>query len=82
MLPVLRERSMTRKATLPPLQFRTTGFDIVSEKQVLEEDRFDDFKAGLYYPVNIGDVYDSRYQVLVQLGLGTTSTVWLARNRQ
>lgn len=82
MLPVQWERSLTRKAMLPPLQFRTTGFDIVSEKQVLEEEQFDDFKAGLYYPVNIGDVYDSRYQVLGKLGFGTTSTVWLARNLQ
>lgn len=82
MLSVQRERSLPRKAALSPLQFRTTGFDIVGEKQVLKEERFDKFKAGLYYPTNIGDVYDSRYQVLGKLGFGTTSTVWLARNLQ
>jgi hypothetical protein len=47
---------------------------------VVEEEQFDQFRAGLYYPVNIGDVYASKYQILGKLGFGSTSTVWLARN--
>ncbi|KAK3324416.1 kinase-like domain-containing protein [Cercophora scortea] len=43
---------------------------------------FDEFKSGQYYPVNIGDVYESKYQVLGKLGFGSTSTVWLARHLQ
>jgi serine/threonine protein kinase len=48
---------------------------------VLEEEMFEKFKTGKYYPVNIGDVLSSgKYQVLGKLGFGSTSTVWLARN--
>ena len=65
-----------------PLQFPSTGFEIVPECKILEEEQFDEFKAGQYYPVKIGDVYDSKYQILGKLGFGTTSTVWLARNLQ
>lgn len=65
-----------------PLRFPTTGFDIIRQDVVVEEQMFDRFKAEIYYPVNIGDVYASRYQVLGKLGFGSTSTVWLARNLQ
>lgn len=65
-----------------PLRFPTTGFDIIPQDVVVEEQMFDRFKAEIYYPVNIGDVYASRYQVLGKLGFGSTSTVWLARNLQ
>ena len=33
-----------------------------------------------YYPVNIGDVFSSKYQIIGKLGFGVTSTVWLARD--
>ncbi|KAL2752046.1 hypothetical protein ACRALDRAFT_1058852 [Sodiomyces alcalophilus JCM 7366] len=75
-------RNSLRRAPLTPLQFPTTGFAIVEDSVILEEERFDEFKAGQYYPVNIGDVYASKYQVLGKLGFGTTSTVWLALNLQ
>ncbi|KPM41240.1 hypothetical protein AK830_g5305 [Neonectria ditissima] len=65
-----------------PLQFPITGFPVINDTVILEEERFDGFKAGHYYPVNIGDVYNSKYQVLGKLGFGRTSTVWLARNLQ
>lgn len=49
----------------------------------VEEDRFDEFREGQYYPVSIGDVFASgKYQVLGKLGFGRKSTVWLARDLQ
>lgn len=54
----------------------------MSQETLLEEERFEDFKKGIYYPVNIGDVFASKYQVLGKLGFGVTSTVWLARDLQ
>ena len=33
-----------------------------------------------YYPTHLGDVFNDRYQVLLKLGFGTTSTVWLAQD--
>lgn len=71
-----------RRAPLTPLQFPTTGFAVIKDPFILEEEQFDEFKTGQYYPVNIGDVYASKYQVLGKMGFGTTSTVWLARNLQ
>lgn len=49
---------------------------------MLEEEHFEEFKAGRYYPVNIGDVFNSKYQVVGKLGFGVTSMVWLARDLQ
>ncbi|AEO68037.1 uncharacterized protein THITE_2050733 [Thermothielavioides terrestris NRRL 8126] len=74
-------RNLTRPP-LRPLRFPSAGFELVPTDHILEEEQFDEFKAGQYFPVRIGDVYDSKYQVLGKLGFGTTSTVWLARNLQ
>ena len=37
---------------------------------------------GLYYPVRIGEVFKSRYEVLSKLGYGANSTVWFCRDLQ
>jgi hypothetical protein len=65
-----------------PLRFPNAGFDVINESEVLEEEQFDKFKQGQYFPVNIGAVYANKYQVIGKLGFGTTSTVWLSRNLQ
>ncbi|KAK0655487.1 CMGC protein kinase [Cercophora newfieldiana] len=73
-------RRVARRSPSLPLQFPAAGFEIINEADVVEEEQFDEFRAGQYYPVNIGDVYASKYQIMGKLGFGTTSTVWLARN--
>lgn len=75
-------RNSFRRAPSLPLHFPTTGFPIVRDSVLLEEEHLDKFKARQYYPANIGDIYDEKYQVLGKLGFGSTSTVWLARNLQ
>jgi serine/threonine-protein kinase SRPK3 len=76
-------RTLCRRTPLVPLQFLATGFEVVPESEILEEEQFQDaLKAGQYYPVRIGDVYAQKYQILGKLGFGTTSTVWLARHLQ
>lgn len=42
--------------------------------------RLSGYNADTYYPVQIGEVLNSRYQVVGKLGYGVTSTVWLARD--
>ncbi|KAM5464784.1 hypothetical protein MauCBS54593_006877 [Microsporum audouinii] len=74
-------RGLLRRSPLTPLQFPTTGFKAVPWTKALEEEHCDEFKAGNYCPIKIGDVYSS-YQILGKLGFGSTSTVWLARNLQ
>lgn len=61
------------------VQFPTSGFKVIKPSQILEEERFEQLKKGNYYPVNIGDILASKYQVIGKLGFGITSTVWLAR---
>lgn len=74
---------LSRRNPLVPLQFPATGFEVVPESEVLEEEQFGEaLKAGQYYPVKIGDIYARKYQILGKLGFGTTSTVWLARHLQ
>ncbi|KAI3012252.1 hypothetical protein CBS147346_629 [Aspergillus niger] len=71
-----------RRAPLPPRRFPTTGFTTIPASTILEEEHFDSFRNGHYYPVNIGDVFASKYQVIGKLGYGSTSTVWLAQDLQ
>ncbi|KAG8156431.1 hypothetical protein KVR01_013665 [Diaporthe batatas] len=76
-------RTLGRLTPLAPLRFPTAGFKVVPKSEILEEEQFQDaISAGQYYPVNIGDIYAEKYQILGKLGFGTTSTVWLARNLQ
>ena len=75
-------RNSLQRSPLPPLRFPTTGFKVIDNSDILEEERFDDFKSGKYYAVNIGDVFNYKYQVVGKLGFGVTSTVWLARDLQ
>ncbi|CAG8279482.1 unnamed protein product [Penicillium salamii] len=63
----------------PVIVLPNNGFDIV-EEPVVEEEESEGFSTGDYYPVVIGDVLDSRYQVVGKLGFGVSSTVWLARD--
>ena len=73
-------RNTIRKAPLAPLHFPTSGYHLVTE--CLEEESNERFRTGRYYPVNVGDVFASRYQVVGKLGWGVTSTVWLACDLQ
>ncbi|RAL12448.1 CMGC protein kinase [Aspergillus homomorphus CBS 101889] len=43
-------RSALRRPSWPVLAYSKTGYEIVSASQLLEEERFDAFKQGHYYP--------------------------------
>ena len=69
-----------RRAPLTPIQFPHSGFKLYDDSVLVEEEQLEEYNDDHYYPVQIGDVYDTQYQVLGKLGFGTTSTVWLGRN--
>jgi serine/threonine-protein kinase SRPK3 len=75
-------KSLFRRQPWPRLKFPTSGFEVVSDAVLFEEEQLEEFHRGVYYPVNIGDVFASKYQVVGKLGFGVTSTVWLARDLQ
>jgi serine/threonine-protein kinase SRPK3 len=75
-------KSLFRRRPWPQLKFPTSGSEVVSNTVLLEEEQLEEFHKGVYYPVNIRDVFTSKYQVVGKLGFGVTSTIWLARDLQ
>lgn len=70
-------KGFTTRVPLAPLCFPKSGFQVISSSKVLEEEQF---RHGQFYPVEIGNMISSDFQVIGKLGFGSTSTVWLARN--
>lgn len=61
-------------------QFPTDGFEELFLQGRIEEETIPNYKAERYYPVRLGEVLNSRYQVVAKLGFGTASTIWLCRD--
>ncbi|PNY23878.1 Serine/threonine-protein kinase SRPK [Tolypocladium capitatum] len=59
----------------PPFQIQR-----VPVLNCIEEEELPGYVAEDYYPVTIGQIFISRYQVLRKLGRGVGSTVWLAKD--
>lgn len=76
------EASSARKMSIQPRTFPTDGFAALPQHEKFEEERLIGYKAENFYPVRLGEVFKSRYQVVAKLGFGTASTVWLCRDLQ
>lgn len=74
--------SFTKKQAVLPRTFPTNGFSLLPKEERFEEEGLVGYKAEDYYPLRLGEVFNSKYQVVAKLGFGTTSTVWLCRNLQ
>ena len=48
--------------------------------KLAEEETLEGYKPHDYYPVYLGQIFKSQYQVITKLGFGTGSTVWLCRD--
>ena len=60
--------------------FSNPHFQKIVASQLVEEENLPGYLAEHYYPVRIGELLRSRYQIVGKLGFGVTSTVWLARD--
>ncbi|KAK3326181.1 putative serine/threonine protein kinase [Apodospora peruviana] len=58
----------------------TAEAEVYGDDVLLEEETLPWFDPRKWYPVRLGEVIISRYQVLVKLGFGSVSTVWLCRD--
>lgn len=67
-----------RRSPSPPIRVPTSSYEAVHPSEILDEELFEHFEQGQYYPANIGDLIGSRYQIIGKLGFGVTSKVWLA----
>ena len=65
-----------------PRLFPTTGFITIPASEKNEEENLAWYTPKSFYPVRIGDVVHSKYQVLYKLGYGTTATIWMCRDLQ
>lgn len=73
-------RNLFTRSASPRREFPNSGFKVISDIGKLEEENWAWFKKGLFYPVCIGEIFQSRYQVLGKLGYGSRSTAWLCRD--
>ena len=46
----------------------------------IEEELVPGYRPDDFYPVKLGEVFDSRYKVIAKLGCGASSTAWLCRD--
>jgi hypothetical protein len=75
-------RQALRFARLAPPTVRTfpsVGYQAIPDNLKIEEETLPDYLPVRFYPVRIGEIRNSRYQVVGKLGFGMTSTVWLSR---
>ena len=61
--------------TLPRLQPKILPAEIP-----IEEELVSGYDPRYFYPVNPGDVLDSKYEITAKLGFGGSSTIWLGRD--
>jgi hypothetical protein len=65
-----------------PRVFPSSAFTILDPSVKIEEENLPDYLKERYYPVQIGEGFSTRYQVITKLGFGSSSTVWLCRDLQ
>ncbi|KAG6871840.1 hypothetical protein C0995_015879 [Termitomyces sp. Mi166 len=73
-------RASSRSYPQAPRVFPATGFHNIPPSKKVEEELLDWYTPQSFYPVRIGDIIRSKYQVLYKLGYGTTSTLWICRD--
>jgi len=64
----------------PPRDFRGASYEVLDNSYLLEEETYPWYDPESSYHVRIGEIFQSRYQVLGKLGYGSVSTAWLCRD--
>lgn len=67
---------------VPPHTFPSSGFEIIDPSLPIEEETLSFYDPHMFYPVRIGEVFQTRYQVITKLGWGAHSTIWLCHDLQ
>ncbi|KAK0102752.1 hypothetical protein ONS95_006349 [Cadophora gregata] len=73
----VRTLAVSLHSPLRKLPSRFVDLDVTKK---IEEEDVPSYVPEDYYPVHIGEVFKSRYQVVTKLGFGVNSTVWLCRD--
>ena len=75
---ILRQPAASRWLFIPASRFPK----IVPTDLPIEEERIPGYDPRRFLHVNPGDVLNNRYKMVVKVGWGTNSTVWLAQDTQ
>ncbi|KAI0467315.1 kinase-like domain-containing protein [Xylaria cf. heliscus] len=67
---------------IPVRSFPEDGFVLLSSEPPIQEETTAAYNPEIFYPVRLGEVFKSRYQIITKLGYGTASTIWLCRDLQ
>lgn len=66
---------------LRPSRAETTqGPTLLRNDELIDEETVPGYDSTEYCPVGPGDVFNDRYKMVVKMGWGGSSTVWLARD--
>ncbi|RAL03696.1 kinase-like protein [Aspergillus ibericus CBS 121593] len=79
---LLTWRPWAQRPASPVREFSQSNFSLLNPAEKLEEETLSWYSPSDFYPVKIGEVFQSRYQVIGKLGYGGYSTVWLCRDLQ
>lgn len=75
-------RSSFLRSVSPVREISQSSFPLLDPTQRLEKETLSWYSPDGFYPVKIGEVFQSRYQVVGKLGYGGYSTIWLCRDMQ
>ncbi|KAJ5558175.1 kinase-like domain-containing protein [Penicillium sp. DV-2018c] len=78
----LLKRPLFRRATSPARKFSQSNFLLLDSAEKFEEETLPWYSPDRFYPIKIGEIFQSRYQVIGKLGFGGYSTAWLCRDLQ
>ena len=73
-------RNIFSRSASPPRVFPNSGFKVVNDIEKLEEENWEWYSTKNFYPARIGEVFQSRYQILGKLVYGSRSMAWLCRD--
>ena len=73
-------RQLVQRPPYTLRQLKSSHFHSISASQLIEEENLLCCEPEQFYPVRMGQVFDSEYLVLGKLGYGAYSTVWFRRD--
>ncbi|KAL9609834.1 MAG: hypothetical protein Q9167_005422 [Letrouitia subvulpina] len=71
-------KGLVREPDSHLVRFSNSNFKTLPSDQKIEEEAHDAIASGRCYPVRVGDIIKSKYQIIGKLGYGLGSTIWLA----
>lgn len=63
-----------------PRLFPSRSFESIEPGRPVGEEELPDYQVDRFYPVQLSEAFQSRYQTVAKLAFGASSTSWLARD--